>query len=106
MGLMLRDEGDLPDDIDGSGGWLEQPGDQVEQRRLAAAVRADEGERASRTDGDVGRGEGDDIAMVNTHTRRHDDRTLNSLFPRRRDRRLGLRSARFWGCDRHRDSVS
>ena len=106
MGLMLGDEGDPPDNLDSSSRRLEQPGDQVEQRRLAAAVRADEGERASRTDGDVGRGEGDDIAMVNTHTRRHDDRTLNSLFLRRRDRQLGLRIARFWGCDRHRDSVS
>jgi hypothetical protein len=106
MGLMLRDEGDPPEDIDGTGGWLEQPGDQVEQRRLATAVRANEGERASRTDGEVGRSQGDHIAMVDAHPRRYDDRNLNTLFPRRRDRRLGLGSARFWGCDRHRDSVS
>jgi len=106
MGLMLRDEGDPPDNLDSSSRRLEQPGDQVEQRRLAAAVRADEGERASRTDGEVGRGEGDDIAMVNTYTRRHDDRTLNSLLPRRRDRQFGLRSTRFRRCNRHRDSVS
>jgi hypothetical protein len=44
--------------------------------------------------------------MVDAHPRRYDDRNLNTLFPRRRDRRLGLGSARFWGCDRHRDSVS
>ncbi len=106
MGLMLRDEGDPPDDVDSPGRRLEQPSDQVKQRRLAAAVGADEGERASRADGEVGRGEGDHVAMVNTHPRRHDNRVLNGLFPRQRHRQLGLRSARFRGCGRHTDSVS
>ncbi len=106
MGLMLRDEGDPPDDVDSSGRRLEQPSDQVKQRRLAAAVGADEGERASRADGEVGGGEGDHVAMVNTHPRRHDDRDLNGLFPRQRPRQFGLRSARFRGCDCHTDSVS
>jgi len=45
------DEGrDLPVDPEASGGRLEEAGDELEERRLAGAVRADDAERLAAAD--------------------------------------------------------
>ena len=94
VGLVLRDERHPPDDIDRSGGWLEESRDEMKERGLPAAVGADQGDHLAGAHLEIGGGEGDGRAMVHTDT------------PRREPRVNRLGRFRMKGCGCHVGSVS
>jgi zinc/manganese transport system substrate-binding protein len=61
---LLRDHGDAPAHLDGAVLGFDQTGEEREQRRLAAAVRSDEGDGLTVRDLEVDRRERDDGSVV------------------------------------------